>query len=426
MRQFYIYLTLIYIPIMGTALTDFALGIWILDINQTSKSIKIFTMIWFCQIAPSAFFGPIIGSYIDRYDKKKIIIIGLIISGLCCSILMLLYHHNSLGVLSIYSLVSCTGLANAFIYRAFYVSIPVLVKLRLLIKAHGVLGIFTSINQMVIPILAPVMYKVIGIDMVFIITLLISSITLLIFSTNGFINVPKSKKVSSILDDVRYVLKYTFKNYDYLIMLLFFSVLTFFIGLVEILFTPLILDFSNEYFLGISLFCGGIGGFLGGLLTSRRRKISRPLSTSVNAAIGIALLLIVSLIKVNIYILSFGAFMIFFLFAIISVLRNIFIQTIIPVESLGRVSSLWSSFITIAFPLSFLIAGLITEYILSYSKDLLQIFEEYYPGSDLTTSIILIMALSGFILLILTLYYRFGKKFEHLDKVFASSTFLEI
>ncbi len=167
MKSYYLYLSLLLFSIFGTALTDFSLGIWVLDTADSGSGITSYTMIWFFQAAPAAFLAPFMGSFIDRWDKQRIIIIGQLVSGAASVLLILLYHYGMLQEAMILPLVGISNIANAFVFRAFYVAIPVLVGRKKLSRAHGILSSSFAAIQMGVPVMAPICYKLIGLSAIF-------------------------------------------------------------------------------------------------------------------------------------------------------------------------------------------------------------------------------------------------------------------
>ena len=71
LRLFYFILFGQSISLLGSSLTGFALGVWV---YQISESVMQFTIVLVASTLPGIVLGPFIGSWIDRLDRKPLLI----------------------------------------------------------------------------------------------------------------------------------------------------------------------------------------------------------------------------------------------------------------------------------------------------------------------------------------------------------------
>src|SRR5919109_4575621 len=73
MRAFLLIMFGQFISLLGSGLTDFALGVWV---YQRTGSATQFTLIAFFAIVPFLLFSPIAGALVDRRDRRRALIIS--------------------------------------------------------------------------------------------------------------------------------------------------------------------------------------------------------------------------------------------------------------------------------------------------------------------------------------------------------------
>ena len=84
---------------LGTAMTDYALVIWVYEQKGTASSVTILTL---CIFLPTIFFRFIAGTVADRRNKKRIMLISVLVAALGTLIIFGLYSVSSLAVWHLY------------------------------------------------------------------------------------------------------------------------------------------------------------------------------------------------------------------------------------------------------------------------------------------------------------------------------------
>ncbi|WP_106795021.1 MFS transporter [Aquimarina sp. Aq78] len=416
MKKYYVYLGLLMFSIFGTDLTDFALSVWILD--QPEGSITIYSMIWFFEAAPAIFLAPVIGGLVDRWNKKKMIIYGQLIAGCGSLTLMTLYYLGNLVPWHIMIVAGIGSIASMFVFNAFYISTTALVPKNRLVNAQGASSTIHSIIQMGVPILAPVLYKLIGLKNIFFIDAVTFFVSVISFSILSFVVVAQSEEKFSLKADFLVVKEFMNQKKGFIYLFSFFFLTNFLIGLITVLLTPLILDFSDEYVLGIVLAVVGSGSLIGGIIMSSTKGIKKPIQVVIWANVIVGLTLCSFFIQINPYILAIGGMLILAMFSISGIANDTFFQTVVPVDLLGRLTGVGTLVIGAAAPIAFLLSGFVVDKLSNIFKNFsLQILNRF-PGTSITTSIIIVFVISGALLTIISLVYRKNKSLQDLDRLY--------
>ena len=61
------------VSLIGTNLTGFALGVWV---YQRTGSVTRFALISVCTMLPGMLLSPIVGAFVDRWDRRSAMIFG--------------------------------------------------------------------------------------------------------------------------------------------------------------------------------------------------------------------------------------------------------------------------------------------------------------------------------------------------------------
>ncbi len=416
MKKFLLYVVLIMVSLFGTDLTDFTLGIWVLD--KFGESTSSYTGIWFFEAAPGVFLAPFIGGLIDRWDKKKIIIYGQLVAGLGSLSLLYLYSVGKLLPWHIMLVAGIGSIASIFVFRAFYVATVSLVSKDKLVKAQGIsTSIFASIG-IIAPIIAPYLYKLLGLDTIFLIDVVTFTVSIIAFLVVSFAVTEKSDERFNIRSDWK-VVKGLLKEKKGLVNLFFlFFLVSFSMGLVMVAFAPLVLDFSTEYMLGNLLSVIAVGGLVAGIIMGSIKKINKPIRTILFINIIVGFILASIWLNFNLYTLGIAGFLVILFFTISESCNDVFYQVVIPSKMLGRLSGFEMLFVGAAEPLAFLLAGAFIDYFENALKGVSSDILGSFPGTIRTPAILILFLISGTILIIVSIIHLRNKKIKQLDVIY--------
>jgi MFS family permease len=191
-------------------------------------------------------------------------------AGLCTLAVALLLLANRLEVWQIYIAMALSSTFSAFQWPAYSAATTMLVPKEHLGRASGMVQLGEAVAQIASPSLAGVLIGLIrveGVILIDFVTFVLAVLTL--FS----VRVPKPEATDegkagqgSLLRETAYGWKYILARPGLLGLLLLFATTNFSTGIVQVLFTPLVLSFTTAAVLGTILSIGGLG-FLAGSLT---------------------------------------------------------------------------------------------------------------------------------------------------------------
>ncbi|RBW60960.1 hypothetical protein DS884_03775 [Tenacibaculum sp. E3R01] len=416
MKKYFLYLGLIMFSLLGTELTDFCLGVWVL--KQPNPSITSYSFIWFFEEAPAVLLAPFIGSLVDRWSKKKMIIYGQVVAGIGTLILMLLYNSGELKPWHIMIVSGIGSIASMFVFTAFYVATTALVPKSKLVNAQGIsLGLFGLINVGV-PMAAPALYRLMGMDKVFLIDIVTFSVAILVFFMIQFVVVEKTEEKFNMKNDWKLVKGFLVERQGLIKLLAFFFIIHFLIGLVQVLFTPLILDFADEYAVSKIMTIVSLGMIVGALIMGGVKKFKKPIQKIMFANIFAGILIACLWTSVNTYGLAILGMSIIILFTISDVINEAFYLAIAPVKLIGRLGGFEELLVGAAGPLAFLLSGVLVDTLKNMVTAFPKTVVNYFPGTSVTLAIIIVFTVSGVLLFLISLWFSRTKSIKNLDLMY--------
>jgi hypothetical protein len=123
--------------------------------------------------------------------------------------------------------------------------------------------ILTYPGRVLVPII-----QIPGILLIDIISFIVAFVTLLLSQVPHTKTVFNGMTRTPLLQEIQYGWMYIAKRSGLLVMMAFFAVINFNIGLTQVLITPMVLNFANTQILGVILSIGGSGWLLGSLIMS--------------------------------------------------------------------------------------------------------------------------------------------------------------
>lgn len=309
---------------------------------------------------PEIIFAIFMGVFIDRYDKKKIMLIACIIEFILIALIPILSYLNLLNIYYIYVigfLYSTTTLVFLITYRS---SIPLLVEKSLLVKVNSMIQISLTIIKMTGPILAGILITNFGV----VNALMIDSLTFLVLLVSiTLIKIP-SLKVSdgvktTIKQDIKDGFKYTFGSKE--LRFINWLVLVVNIGMsVGLSLMVFYLRGENQLLakeVGYVYSIAGIVAFLMAVMAPYISKLIKDLQAiSMSCCLsGIGLILVpymdsVALLGFSLGIVTGGG-------TLATIYINSTLQSMVPVEYLGRVFATAQMTSRISVPVALMIGG---------------------------------------------------------------------
>jgi MFS family permease len=352
------------ISLIGSGLTGFALGIWV---YQTTGSATQFSLIYLFAELPTTLVAPLAGVIADRADRRWVMILSDTGSGLSTLAIALLLWLGKLEIWHIYLAMAFSSICKGFQFPAYYASPTLLVAKKHFSRTNGMLHLGEAAGKLFSPILAGVligMIKLQGLILIDFATFGFAMLTLLV------VRFPKHQKSirdpankETLWQEMTYGWNYIFGRPGFTILLIFYVVTNFAIGLAQVLITPMVLSFGNAQVLGTILSVGGSGWLLGAILMSTWGGPKRKIQGIFGFEILLGLSILVMGLRPSVILITAASFLGFFSISMIFGCANTIRQVKVPPEVQGRVFAIWGAIAWSSFPFAYLIAGPLADYV---------------------------------------------------------------
>lgn len=196
----------------GTSFTLFVIPLLVLKLTNSPLSLGISTAISFVSYL---LFGFVIGAWVDRVNRKRLMIITDLLRGLIVVSVPTLFALNLLTVWWLY-VVSFLSTTLAICFDASeFAAIPSLVKKDQLITANGRITGSYSVANAVGPVLAGVFVALMPLPTIMLfdaLSFLVSVVSLALIRVSFNVSQPEKRTLESIGQDVREGLRYILGN----------------------------------------------------------------------------------------------------------------------------------------------------------------------------------------------------------------------
>ena len=263
---------------IGSYMTVFALMIWAWDITGSATSLAL---VGFFSQLPRIVITPLAGIVVDRFPRKRLMILGDVVAMLCTLAIALLYVGDRLQIWHLYSAVALYGCFGQIQTLAYSTSIALLVPKQDYTRAESMVAAVNYSGAIFSPIMAGSLYPLIGLQGIILIdlTTFLIAFAILIASEIPRPTADGSAATASKLSwsNLTFGFRYILGKPGLMAMVLAFSLFAFPSDIGKALYNPMILARSggDAQVLGMVTTAAGVGGVLGALLVGWRGGFKR-------------------------------------------------------------------------------------------------------------------------------------------------------
>lgn len=358
------------LSIFGSSMTGFAMGLWAFQKSQGQATPMI--LIWFFNFAPGLIFSPIAGALVDRWNRKLVMMLSDIATGVTTLIILLLLSANALEIWHLYILGIFAGTFSAFQWPAQSAAISSMIPKEQYNRAAGMMSLSEWLPQVFAQPAAVALMAVIGTTGVMTIDLITLSFALIMLF---IIRVPEPKVSAeglasrgSLLKESTYGFRYMWQRKSLLGLQLVFFFGNLLATLAGSLNGPMILwrtNSSAETLANVNMIAS-IGGILGSLVITAWGGFKRDRVRGVFGG-----WIVTSLFGM----ILFGLGQAFVVWAVAAFLSNLIMPVInssnqaiwqskVPPDIQGKVFSVRRMVAQISVPISMLVAGPLADQVM--------------------------------------------------------------
>lgn len=361
------------LSLLGTNMTAFALAIWIYEVTTESFRATAFSLVAFFGFAPLILMSPVAGAIVDRYDRKKVMMLADLAAGLPTVAVLLLYVTGNLQLWHLFITGAVSSSFQAFHFPAYSAAVTMMIRKENYGRASGMLATAQFASGIFAPIAGALILAIAGLPAVLILdisTFIIAvSMLLLVHIPRPPITEAGRKGIGNIWKESLYGFRYIYERPSLLGLQLTFFCVNFIATFSNVVLNPMILSRIGDYqtgqvILGSVLSAGGIGGVVGSVVMSMwggpRRKVNGVL-------FGLVLLSLTNTLLMGLgrefYVWALASFLGLFLIPILNGCSQAIWQTKVAPDVQGRVFATRLLIAQISAPIAMLMAGPLADHL---------------------------------------------------------------
>jgi MFS family permease len=347
-----------FVSILGSGLTNFAIGIWVF---QKTGSVTNFALTILAIAIPSIVISPFAGAFIDRWDRRRTMMLADTAAGMCSLAMGLLLYVERLQIWHVCLIIAFSAVAGFIQKLAFTASAPLLVSTEQLGRASGLMEIGPAVAQIASPLLAGMLLVATSIYWVLVIDF---ATFLFAVSATAVVRIPKPTGAAegesakgSLLNEAVAGWALIKTQLALTRLLYFFAIFNFILSALQVVLTPMWFGIASVEVVGRMASISSFGMLAGSIALSVWGGPSRRIRGVLGFTAVFGLCLILMGLRPSIPLISAASFGLLFTVPIILGCNQAIWLSQTQPDMQGRVGSIRMMIESSATPLAYLIAG---------------------------------------------------------------------
>ena len=349
---------------LGTAMTEYALVIWVYGQRGTASSVTLLTL---CTFLPTILFRFAGGALADRWDKRRVMLAADLAAACGTLAVLILHQMSALRVWHLYLINALLSLMNAVQAPAAFVATSLLVPEEHYARVGGLQGFSGAAVSILAPALGSVLLGVGGLSTVLVCDL--ASFAVAFVTLLFFIRIPKPERqaeadgtpfLRSCLDGLRFLRSHA----AMLRVTLFMTAVNFLAKLGgDGMLAPFVLSRTgnDRRALGAVQSCVAIGLLVGGLAATAMKPARRKERLVYAACALIFVGDVVDGLSPRPWVWCAAAVLTYLVAAVMNSNLTAFMREQVPLELQGRVFAAKDTLQNGAIPLGLLLGGALAD-----------------------------------------------------------------
>ena len=352
---------------MGSSISAFGASIWVF---QETGSTTLLALVFLASLAPGALIGTVAGATVDRYDRRRVMLVADSVAGLATLVAVVLL---GLGVLAWWHLAlvaAAISTTAAYQEPAYSAALPTLATRETLSRVNGAVQIGPALALIVGPAVGGALVATVGLGAAFAVDLLTFVVAVAVLSRVRFdptVDTSTSSMQTSPLveggtaSQIREGWRELRRRPGLLLLTVLAGGVNFLFGFVNVLLLPLLLGFTDEASAGMAFGAAGVGMLAGSLVMATWRG---PRSHVTVIALGITALGVATTLmalRPSVVLIAVALALVMASVPVVSTAGKTLAQLAVDDRVRGRVFGIRRAIATAAMPVSYLLAGPLAE-----------------------------------------------------------------
>lgn len=362
MKKFKILVAGQLISSIGSGLTEFGLAIYVLELTGSVTATAIVSI---CAFLPSILLAPAGGILADHYDRRVMMMLGELFSGLGLLICLVSIMSGNPSLAVICAGVGVSSLFKALMEPAFKASITDLLSEEDFAKAGGMVQIASNAKLLISPAIAGLLLQITTVSTLIIIDIFtfFTTVVAIAIMKKGMGIKPRQNAALSFRREMKEGIAAIRGKSGIAALIVIMTIVVFCLGFVQILIKPLILAFAGETELGILTTVSALGMLAGSIVISCRKQAKSYVRMLSLGLLGCGIFFALMGVKENLHLIAAFGFLMFVFMPAIQIGAEVLIRKNLANEVQGRVFGLIGFITQMGYIFAYLLSGVLSDYI---------------------------------------------------------------
>lgn len=355
---------------LGSSMTNFALVIWSFETEGSAFTTALLSV---SSYAPYVLISIFAGALSEKWNKKKIMLVGDAFAALCTACVLSLMKTNHLEIWHLYIINALNGLMNTFQQPAADVAVSLLTPEKYYQRVGGLKAFSYSVNSFLAPVFAAALMSTAGMEFVIVFDLLTFTIAFLTLAF--FIKIP-NKNVDeeikeSILKSAGDGIRFLRNNRGILDLILILAAINFTASVFNAALPALLLNVGGEKAYGYVNGVSGIAMLVGSIIVTAMPEPKSRIKVICNSLLlAMSTENFILALGKGIPVWCAGAAVAWIGIPVMNANMDVVLRRNIPLQMQGRVYSARNTLQFFTIPLGYIIGGILVD----------RVFEPFMTG----------------------------------------------
>jgi MFS family permease len=352
-----------FIAAIGSGLTAFGLSVYVFQQTGMASATSLVALFAFL---PMILLSPLAGILADRYDRRLLLIIGDSFSATGLVYILWCMTQGEAALWQICIGVTISSVFSSLLGPAFNATVTDLLTKDQYTRASGLMQLSSSARYLISPLLAGILLAISNIKLLLVIDIctLCTTVLVTLVVRRGMVS-KKTEQTDSFFQSFKEGWDVISKNRGIFLLVWITALITFCIGFIQTLVTPLILSFSDSTTLGVLQTVAASGMLVTSLmlgLFSIKGNYVKLLSVSLFLT---GLFMAMFGLRENLVVITIFGFLLFAMLPFANTSLDYLIRTNIGNETQGRTWGLIGVISQLGYVPAFMLAGPLADYVFS-------------------------------------------------------------
>lgn len=347
---------------IGTGMTAFGLSVYVFLLTSQATAVALVAL---CAFLPMILISPFAGVLADRYDRRLLMILGDGGSAVGLILLLILHQIDLLTVPIILVVTVISSMFSGLLGPAYKATITDMLSQEAYSKASGLVQLAGAAKYLISPFLAGIVLRFADIDWILAVDILTVMVTIstILMVRKGMKSMERKASEQQLVIALKEGMEQIWDQPMVRLLVKVMALVTFFIGFIQTLYTPMMLSLADTYTLGVIESVSAVGLLISSLYMGMKTLKKSHFKMLAWGLVVMGICIICMGLTDNVFIIGSFGFLMFVTLPFINTPADVLIRTNIPNDVQGRAWGLIGIITQLGYVAAYAVSGLLADYV---------------------------------------------------------------